>query len=167
MKKFLESIKDLIYDSIDYIIMFCIIGLVVVVIGWRLDILFADDLTDMPVSNVEENTDQVEDNEDSDLDSTENNEDIATESDKNDQTSESDEDNENTPSDTDIVQVIIPQGSLPSNIGSILESKGLISSKSDFIEKSQAMNLDTKLKSGDYEIKQGSTLEEIVKMIAK
>lgn len=144
MRRILEGIKDLIYDSIDYIIMLCIIGLVVVVIGWRLDILFTDDLTDNPVVDIENNKDTTQNNPDNIKKNT-----------------------KNLSNTSDIVKVIIPTGSLPSKIASILEAKGLISSTSDFIEKSEEMNLDTKLKSGNYEIKQGSNLKEIVEIIAK
>ena len=74
---------------------------------------------------------------------------------------------ENKPDDSSIVKVNIPSGSLPGKIGIILEEKGLIASKDDFVEKSQELKLDTKLRSGDFEIKEGSSVEEILKIIAR
>ena len=39
--------------------------------------------------------------------------------------------------------------------------------KTDFVQKAQELKkLDTKLKSGDYDIKIGSSVEDIVKLIA-
>ena len=64
MKNFLEGIKDMLYDSIDYIIMIGIIGIVVLVIGWRLDLLFAKDALDVPPKNdvvIEDNEDKKPD----------------------------------------------------------------------------------------------------------
>lgn len=89
--------------------------------------------------------------------------------DDNNDSSDSSEDNNHIeePLKDTIVQISIPEGSLPSRIGSILEESGLISSSADFIEKSQEMKLDTKLRSGEYEIQTGSSMEEIVKIISR
>lgn len=180
MKNFLESIKDFIYDSIDYIIMFSIIGIVVMVIGWRLNILFDDQSSDKPVASGDkvettlDNEDTVEDN--TDNAEPENNteeKDTTEEKDNADDIDNSDEETDIPPTSPDIaengeiIKVVIPAGSLPSKIGDILESNGLVSSKKDFVLKSQEMNLDTKLKSGNYDIEVGTSIESIVEIIAK
>ncbi len=174
MKKIFEGIKDILYDSIDYIIMIGIVGIVVFVIGWRLDLLFAKDALDMPPKN---NVIVKEDNPDKPVPSIPepNNE-------------EADEDpieiidkepeqevvqappvdvKDNVSSSSTMIKVTIPAGSLPSKIGSILEANGLVPSKNEFVQKSQELKLDTKLKSGTFEIKLGSSIEEIVRLIAK
>lgn len=175
MKNFFETIKDMLYDSIDYIIMIGIIGIVVFVIGWRLDLLFAKDALDVPPKNdviLEDNKDKEP--EDSPADIEEPNDQAGndeSEDDTKDDESvetppEDSNDSVNEPSDK-IVKITIPAGSLPSKIGSILESNGLVSSRADFVQKAQELKLDTKLKSGDYEIKANSTLEEIIKLLSK
>ncbi|WMM26905.1 hypothetical protein RBU61_09595 [Tissierella sp. MB52-C2] len=156
MKKFYEVVKDILYDSIDYIIMIGIVGIVILIIGWRLDLLFAKDALDVSSHNI-----PIEDN--TDKDSNQN----------------SDNDNEEKPTDNDndknnseetngqIIKITIPSGSLPSKIGSILEDNGLVSSKADFVLKAQELKLDTKLKSGNYEIKSNSSIEEILTILTK
>lgn len=174
MKNFFETIKDMLYDSIDYIIMIGIIGIVVLVIGWRLDLLFAKDALDVPPKNDVILEDNKDNEPDSPVDIEEPNDqagDDESEDDSKDDESvetppEDSSDSVNEPSDK-IVKITIPAGSLPSKIGSILESNGLVSSRSDFVQKAQELKLDTKLKSGDYEIKANSTLEEIIKLLSK
>ena len=56
MKNIFEDIKDFIYDSIDYLIMITIIGVVILVIGWRINILF----TEKPLSDSMISLDEVE-----------------------------------------------------------------------------------------------------------
>lgn len=173
MKKIFESIKDLIYDSIDYLIMISIIGIVVFVIGWRINILFAEKPADEPVSNV----DLAEENRDHESTAVNDDEDIEVPADDEStspspqEVDEPEVDDESTPSNIanegEIVKVVIPAGSLPSKIGDILVQGGLVSNRSDFISKSQELNLDTKLKSGNYDIELGTSIENIIKIIAK
>lgn len=175
MKNLFEGIKDILYDSIDYIIMIGIIGIVVFVIGWRLDLLFAKDALDIPPKN-DIAVEDIENKEpDSSIDKPNNtveevNENTKEEEPNSDVIENAPETPNNDPIsqpvDGKIVKITIPSGSLPSKIGSILESNGLVASKGEFVQKAQELKLDTKLKSGDYEIKTGSTLEDIVKIIA-
>ena len=150
MQKFLDAIKDFLYDSVDYIIMIGIIGLVIFIIGWRLDLLFAKDAEDIipneniTMTNEEESPDPIED------DGKENEEDPI-------------QDNSNKT----IITVSIPTGSNSSNIADLLESNGLISSKSDFLQKSDEMNLSTKLKAGNFNFESGSSMEDILNILTK
>lgn len=167
MKKIFECIKDILYDSIDYIIIIGIIGIVVFVISWRLDLLFAKDKLDiLPKDkivvndNIDNKTDPIINNQEEKPDDNE-----AVEN-----TPEEPEETKVTVEESGngkIVKITIPAGSLPSKIGSILESNNLVSSKADFVQKAQELKLDTKLKFGEYEIKSGSSLEEILKIITK
>lgn len=179
MKTFLNWLKDFIYDSIDYIIMLVIIVSVVFVIGWRLDVLFANDATDIPHKNtIISNEDEKP--KDSNVDKQEplETEDVV-ESPEIQPTDDVEEPSdtqipespvvENNPSSTDKVSIsiTIPPGSLPSKIGDILESNGLISSKKDFVIKAQELKLDTKLKSGNFKISKNLSIEEVLKIITK
>lgn len=175
MKGFLEKLKDFIYDSIDYFIMLAIVIGVVFIIGWRLDVLFAKDTSDIPTPpivtdqrDVDKDDKDVADQDD-DL-PPEDNEDPSNDSDDPDNSDDPDMDNpdtDNPESTSQTVTVTIPDGTLPSGIGAILESNGLVSNKNDFVIKAQSMELDRKLRSGTFEILNNSSLEEIVKIIAK
>lgn len=197
MKKVSEFLKDLLYDSMDYIIMLGIIGLVVFVIGWRLDILFADKVIgDEPTLTVEENIDessgddiiQVEVPVDQNEKETTENTEVPTEPKKEDTkiattdkkpelpnkteslgTENPKTDSNKIPSSnqTGIISVNIPSGSPSQKIGEILVEHGLVASSSEFTTASENMGLSTKLKSGKFDIIKGSSLEDIIKTISK
>lgn len=168
MKNFFEGLKDILYDGIDYIMMVIVILIVALVINWRLGGLFAKDATDTlsekPSSTIGSedisSKNEKEDNHNIDNDSSKNQED-----DKN--RGQQDEVSENEKEPTEIIKVTIPAGSLPAEIGDILVSKGLVHDKNEFVEKAVELNMETKLKSGEFEIEKNSSLEEIIKVLAK
>lgn len=162
MKKILEKIKDIMYDSFDYVIMLVIVVVVVAIIGWRLDVLFTKDV-DTGSSGVKIEGVHNEDNKPGD-----------DEDDKEPKVPEANETGTEVPPVVEAppvvptgqkVKVTIPAGSLPGKIGSILADSGVISSSRDFIDKAVELKLDTKLKSGTFYIPQGSTNEEIIRII--
>lgn len=162
MRKFFEKLNDFLYDSVDYLVILGIIGLVVFIIGWRLDLLFADNIKDLASKN--KSPDIIISNDSKkEPASEESNDSIAGE--------DLDEEGVNKPAGDSNSQktltINIPPGSSSSNIGDILESKGLISSKSDFINKTEEMNVSNNLKAGNYEIQSGSSLETILKTLTK
>ncbi len=184
MKNFTEKIKDFLYDAIDFVLIFVIIIAVAGVIGWRLDILFANDMDKPPVDYIKDDdstNENIVDNNDSDtkdeeevfdendVDNNDNNENAQTDN------VESENNTEDTPTNTDtqdtqqdeVITVKIPSGSLPPTIANILLEKGLIDNKMDFLKKSQELKLDTKLKSGEFKIKRNSSLEDIIRTLAK
>lgn len=171
MKNFLDGIKDFLYDSIDYIIMIGIVGLVVFIIGWRLDLLFAKDVDDIvPNENIivenelneEENPDPSEEiEEEKEAEELED----TTEPIEEGEDEEKEEVNDNSNKAT--VTLVIPSGSNLSNVASLLESNGLISNKSDFISKAEEMQLATKVKAGNFIINTGSSMEDILKILTK
>ena len=182
MKSFFDWLKDLVYDSIDYIIMILIIVSVVFVIGWRLDVLFANDATDIPPKDNIIIVDGNSQNLDKQTDDNASNDDSAKENDQLDYTQNPVNDNPDsvdvTPEPPKVdkpadnpeirsVNITIPPGSLPSKIGSILETGGLVTNKNDFVKKAQELKLDTKLKSGTFKIPTKSSIEEILKIITK
>lgn len=169
MSKIVEKIKDILYDSFDYVVMLIIVVVVIGIIGWRLDILFASskDIPTPPAAVVEN----------------------VVEPDETDETDEPDE-TVDAPIELPVaevppvvedppvvetppvvkgekIRINIPAGSLPGKIGTILADSGLIDSSRNFIAKAVELKLDTKLKSGDYSIPKGSTYEEILKILTK
>lgn len=176
--RFFDKIRDILYDSVNYLLMLGIIVVVVGVIGWRLDILFEKDNAIIhPVNQV------VVDNSsrDNDLDEiaseTSEPEDVMTEeeplkAENSPEISTPPKQNVSTmpaqglPS-TETVKITIPDGSMPGKIALILEESGLIPSSRAFIAKSVELQLDTKLKSGTYKISKGLPVEDVVKIIAR
>ncbi len=188
MKNFVEKIKDFLYDATDYVLILVIIVGVAAIIGWRLDILFAKDMdktgsdndkapiTDVATDNKDNNNTEKDNTEKDNTDnkSNENINDITDnkvdENTDNNSSNSNADGNVNTDVKTDteeIITVKIPNGSLPPTIANILLEKGLIENKMEFLIKSQELKLDTKLKSGEYNIKKGTSLEELIRTLAK
>jgi len=149
-----DKLKDILYDSIDYIIMIGIVVVVILVIGWRLDILFTgSDVAEVPTNEVSEPiANEVEPKPD-DTSGNQSNESPETPS------------NENAGSTE--VQVTIPDGSLPNEIGKILQESGVIEDSKEFVNKAVELGLDTKLRSGSYSLNTNQSIEEIVLIISK
>jgi len=191
MKNFIEKIKDFLYDATDYVLILVIVVGVVAVIGWRLDILFAKDM-DIPseenkvvITNQDSdkkdenkgmekdtaatNPDESNKNENSIDDKSQNQQDTtSTESNDNSNNKTTNENVKDTQADAEeLITVKIPSGSLPPTIANILLEKGLIENKMEFLIKAQELKLDTKLKSGEFKIKKGIELEELIKLLAK
>lgn len=175
--KGLEKLRDIIYDSIDYIFMLGIVIIVAVVIGWRLDVLFAKDALEVPPSTViVDNSDRPQDFEDEPSvqpgdPATEAPDEPGEDPAQEDPQPEPVETPQPTPPppspQTQSVKVIIPEGSLPGKIGLILEENGVVASSREFLAKVVEMKLDTKLRSGTFTIQKGLSIEEVVKIITK
>lgn len=208
-----DKTKDLLFNTIDYVVMIVIILGIVVILGHKFELLFNKGKVDSEVAQTDEtnpevnitnedlnnnndinnnndlnnnnenenadnnadvdtNTNQDENSESTEIDLTENTEDNNEE---NTDTNEAEENNneDTKPSDTtpqatgEEVKITIPQGTLPGGIGEILASQGLVSSKEDFINKAVELQLDRKLRSGEFTFKKGQSLEEIIRTIAK
>lgn len=194
MRKLIEGMKDFIYDSVDYFIVLCVVLLVGAIIGWRLPQLFASDLDKYSESEIAVSTDESDNNEVSETDkntpkddssktiednvievvedkSDNSNSDNATdESNSNESNSNESSSNESSSNvsnnNGETITVVIPSGSLSPKIADILKNKGLIDDTNEFLKKAKELKLDRKLRSGDFEIKQGSSLESIIKKIA-
>ncbi len=143
MSKFWEKTKDFLYDSVDYLLMLLVIAIVAGIIGWRLDILFANDLPEnVPKKDEIEASKEKETQQNKDSDSTK-------------------KDNEET------VKIVIPKGSSGEEIADILLEKNLIKDKKEFLETAEKTKLVTKLKPGEFEIKSNSSYEEILNILSK
>ncbi|KAF5052415.1 endolytic transglycosylase MltG [Sedimentibacter saalensis] len=160
MKTIINAIRDFIYNITDYGLIIVVIVVMVLILGWRFDILFnrgieKDKLSDLPQIIAEEEYNNS----------------------KNPQTPDDPDDAENpekpegetpdTPAPSGLIATVeIPEGSFPSSIAKILQSSNLISDTNEFLNRSVELGLDTKLRSGTYEIEVGTSLDDIIKIIA-
>ena len=62
-----------------------------------------------------------------------------------------------------IVKITIPQNSKPKNVAEILGEMGLIKNEKEFIKKIENKKINT----GSFEIKIGSSVDEIINIITK
>jgi hypothetical protein len=163
LKKLVNAIKDFFYESTDYAIILMIVAVIGIILIWRLNILFSFDISkdliqdgdQIPVENniPDESPADTPDNEDpSDQD--------------NDSPNNTSEDN-NPSGETRTIMVTIPSGSSAQAIAEILYNKNLISDTDEFIQRSVSLGMDTKLKSGEFEITSDMVLDEIIKEIAR
>lgn len=211
-----DKTKDLFYNAIDYLVMLVIIIGVVIILGWKFEMLFNKSTTD-DTTVVENNTEedvkptesdtgkkdisevdkidkkQSENNENTDSNPTET--DVSTSDENNDTNSDTNTDtkttDENNTSDTNNetdtnkpdetkqtetkpaenaggeVTVNIPAGTLPGATGQILADNGIVESSEAFVKKAVELGLDRKLKSGEFKLTKGMSLDAVVKAIAK
>lgn len=211
-----DKTKDLFYNAIDYLVMLVIIIGVVIILGWKFEMLFNKSTTD-DTTVVENNTEedvkptesdtgkkdisevdkidkkQSENNENTD--SNPNETDVSTSDENNDTNSDTNADtnttDENNTSDTNNetdknkpdetkqtetkpaenaggeVTVNIPAGTLPGATGQILADNGIVESSEAFVKKAVELGLDRKLKSGEFKLTKGMSLDAVVKAIAK
>jgi hypothetical protein len=146
MKRIINAIRDFIYNITDYGLIITVIVIMVVILAWRFDLLFSrginkEIIEDFPISS------EVPDKEDP-------------ESEPGEEVPE-----EETPTGL-IATISIPQGSYPSQIGEVLLNNNLIDSKEEFLTRCVELNLDTRLQSGTFDIKVGTPLDDIIKIIA-
>ncbi len=173
----IDKIKDFVYDSLDYIIILVVVLVVGGIIGWRLDILFAFSMDKTPISNQDSVNPEINISETIDTEtstekgSSSENQEINQSSDNNDLTEESKNNDSSivNVSDVDIenqkIIISIPSGSLGPKIADILMENGLVNNKNEFLNKAHELKLDTKLRSGKFEIEENSSLETIIKIL--
>lgn len=157
MKKILGKIRDILYDSVDYLIIIAIIVGVTLIIYWRIGGLFAQDSFEKAPGNTEEIADDIPDDSDE-----------SNNSDEVDDPGEVDEKDDAEQDDTeDLVHFVIDSGATLSQIAEDLAKKDLIKSEKKFIDKTNELKFDTKLKYGEFDIPKGSSSEEILKILTK
>jgi len=159
MKKILNAIRDFLYNITDYGLIITVIVVMALILGWRFDILFnrgieKEVIADLPQIIENENKPDTE-TDPADPGNTEN----PGQNEENPQ--------EETPSQSGLIATVsIPEGSFPSSIGEILLNSNLITDKDEFLNRSVELGLDTKLRSGTYNIEVGTSLDDIIKTIA-
>ena len=154
MKTLIEKIKDILYNVSDYIIMFTIILTIALIIGWRLDILFP------------QNTTMIETNKSSEQEEPQSK--LVEKPETPSEVTPVEEEPEVTPVEEEPVKITvsIPEESDSTTIGNILLDNNLIDSVEEFDDKVKELELAESLSPGEYAIEKGSSLEEIIKIIA-
>lgn len=161
MKKIIDAIRDFLYNITDYGLIITVVVVMVVILGWRFDILFSRGI-DKEV--IDELPAMIEpDDNDSNPEPSD-----PTGSEDPNPTDEPDEPSE--PGGNEGASVIatinIPEGSFPSNIADILLNSNLIDDKDTFLNRSVELGLDTRLRSGTFEIEVGTPLDNVIKILA-
>jgi hypothetical protein len=158
MKTIINAIRDFIYNITDYGLIIIVIVVMALILGWRFDILFnrgieKEAISDLPQIIAEEGYENSENPQSpDDPDSVEN---------------PSGETPDETPAPSGLIATVeIPDGSFPSSIAQILQNSNLINDTNEFLSRSVELGLDTKLRSGTYEIEVGTSLDDIIKIIA-
>ncbi len=187
MNKIYEKIKDILYDTFDYVVMIGIIFVVVAIIGWRLDVLFANDIKDIPATEIHTAVEPEKPNENSEEEAKEDEElnaEVSTveESETEEEPTEKpetpivkppvEEDPIETPATPPkptgvLVKIEIPSGSYPGRIGAILVDAGVIDNSKDFIAKAVEQGKEGKLKAGTFSIPKGSSYEDVIAILSK
>lgn len=190
-----DKTKDLLFNAIDYLVMIVIIIGIVIILGYKFELLFNKGKTETEVAQTQETkkevnvtsndikeTENAEPNVDINLENSETNEEesssneiIISDPNKTDETENTEtttteeKPTENTQPEAtgEEVKINIPSGTLPGGMGEILANAGLVASKEDFVNKAVEMKLDRNLKSGEFVFKKGQSLEEIVRILAK
>lgn len=208
-----DKTKDLFYNAIDYLVMLVIIIGVVIILGWKFEMLFnksatddnqivennteedvkptEDDTVTKDISEVDkidkeqsENTENTENpnetevttDENTDTENTDENGGAETEQPTETETTDTETTENETPVETDTkpaenaggeVTINIPAGTLPGATGQILADNGIVESSEAFVKKAVELGLDRKLKSGEFKLTKGMSLDAVVKAIAK
>lgn len=174
-----ESFKDFLYEAIDYFMIIAIILIVAGIIGWRLDLLFSEsDALDTRTKTeiTQESKESIDNLKDKNKQVIHDSEDKS----KNSGKSKDKEDNKSTTtSDSKVdkkkknnlenktITITIPDGANSNSIGDLLKNKGIVDDTSEFVLKSEEMNMSTKLKSGTFEINSDDSLEEVIRTLSK
>ncbi|NMA93863.1 MAG: hypothetical protein GX975_04280 [Clostridiales bacterium] len=183
----MKKIKDLIYDYNDILLALLIIAVAGAVIMWRVNEIMAYpaylqgiaqdnpakdvdftgiDLTQHPVDDF--NTDPEDINVDVPPDGETPGGDPSTEP-----VQDPNAENPGTPSSGEKfvtakdIEVTIPRGSTGAQIAEILLKNGAIDSSENFIATAEAKKKATKLQAGTFKIPAGSTVEDVVNIIAR
>lgn len=208
-----DKTKDLFYNAIDYLVMLVIIIGVVIILGWKFEMLFNKSTTDdneIVENNTEEDVkpteddtvtkdisevDKIDKEQSENTENTENPNETEVTTDENTDTENTDEngtteteqptetetgDTETTENETTAqtdtkpaenaggeVTINIPAGTLPGATGQILADNGIVESSEAFVKKAVELGLDRKLKSGEFKLTKGMSLDAVVKAIAK
>lgn len=208
-----DKTKDLFYNAIDYLVMLVIIIGVVIILGWKFEMLFNKSATDdneIVENNTEEDVkptesdtvtkdisevDKIDKEQSENTENTENPNETEVTTDENTDAENTDEngatdteqptetestDTETTENETTAqtdtkpaenaggeVTINIPAGTLPGATGQILADNGIVESSEAFVKKAVELGLDRKLKSGEFKLTKGMSLDAVVKAIAK
>jgi hypothetical protein len=161
MKKIIDAIRDFIYNITDYGLIITVIVIMTLILGWRFNILFNRGIEKPIIAEIPPITEPIEpvEQEEPDDSNPENSEEPGS-------IDESPEPSNNQGGTKLIATVNIPDGSFPSKIGDILLNSNLIKDKQEFLNRSIELGLDTRLRSGTFQIEVGTSLDDVIKIIA-
>ena len=168
MRKIINAIRDFIYNITDYGLILTVVAIMVVILGWRFNILMnkgiEKDIKDNLPPIVSHDPDEPNKPVDPANPGDEENPEPGPDGEE--PTPEPNPDPEK-PGGTGLIATInIPEGSFPSKIGDILLDSNLIDNKEDFLDRSIELGLDTRMRSGTFDIEVGTSLDNIIKIIA-
>jgi hypothetical protein len=161
MKKIINALRDFLYNITDYGLIITVVVIMAVILGWRFDILFNRGIDKEVIDDLPEITEPVDVNEPEDS-----NPENPDEPGNSEEPGTTPENPENPGGAGLIATVTIPEGSFPSSIADILLNSNLIKDKQEFLNRSMELGLDTKLRSGTFEIEVGTSLDNVIKKIA-
>ncbi len=165
MKKLFEGLKDILYDSMDIVLVIVILIAIGTTVLWRLDILFANDLDKTPLKQPDDIISSSDHNSSNSNEENQENKDNDTDS------SNQEEQQNNVNEDSNVNKIIIiqiPQGAVGPSIADILVSNKLIDAddKWTFLRRAQELGLDTKFIPGTFEIDKNTPMDNIIKILA-
>ena len=150
MRKIINAIRDFIYNITDYGLIITVAVVMTVILVWRFDLLFSKGIDKEIIKDLP----------------------IVTEPEVNEPVAEAPDPVDEEPEPGDeipaglIASISIPQGSYPSQIAEILLNNNLIESKDEFLTRCVELDLDTRLQSGTFDIEVGTSLDDVIKIIA-
>jgi hypothetical protein len=168
MKKLINALKDLLYNITDYGLIIAVVVIMVSILSWRFDILFNKGFEKEAIASTSPVVTEPKspDKENPGKTTSENPADSEKPVEPN-KTPQEPSEPQKPAAGTGVVATIeIPNGSYPSKIGEILANSNLIDDQKEFLSRSVELGLDTKLRSGTFDIAVGTSLDNIIKIIA-
>lgn len=179
MKTFSDKAKDFFYDIVDYIIIGVVVICVLGILDWRLGIVFDNKIATFEsakagtssevIQEIETVNNELISEDDKPISvSIDLSEQTASNAEDTNSTEESQKDKSSTITSENIVskKVKIPSGSTSQKIGQLLVDSNIISSKESFLKRASELKLDTKLRSGTFDLSSNMSLDSIIKKIA-
>lgn len=169
MKKIVNWIRDFFYSLTDYALILIIIVLIAVVLIWKFNDLFSLGFDKEAIANNNKSISIVPQDEDNNVNSKTNNKESETSNEDKDTNEKDSNDNQVQDDLTTVeqkeIKINIPAGSYTSQIAEIIVNSGLVENKKVFLSRCSELKLDTKLKAGEFTIKTGTKLDDIIKIL--
>lgn len=167
MKKIISALRDFLYNITDYGLIISVVVIMAVILGWRFEILFNRGIDKEVIDDLPAVTEPVDVNEPENSNPENPDEPGSSETPDNSEEPGTTPETPENPGGTGLIATVtIPEGSFPSSIADILLNSNLIKDKQEFLNRSMELGLDTKLRSGTFEIEVGTSLDNVIKKIA-
>lgn len=156
----MDKLKDMIYDNTDLILSLLVVVVIVFIIGTNFT-FFDQNLSSFVGTSDNGNSSENQSLTGENQDETEENTSVNN-SGENEQTEDS---NDSSHEEDETVTIQIPQGTTASQIGDILQSKGLVDSSTVFVEATENLNVSHRLRPGTFEIPTDTSIREIIQIL--